>query len=179
MLAHLQGQVQVFLHHVHVEPGLLRHLEHERPAILHHGRGDDAVQQNFHGGLAWDAAFFGQQHALAERQHLHGQAQIGGDLHGNRQPIAPHMGDLWPDVLQDRFDVFESVAIPTDHDGEIALFQGDHASRYRRVEHLCPSGCDLGGQFPARSRAHGTHVHINLARPEPCQQPLGAARHGP
>ena len=46
LAAQLQRQQHVLLHHVDVEPGLLRHLEHERPAILHHRRCDRAVGQN-------------------------------------------------------------------------------------------------------------------------------------
>ena len=85
--AQLQREQHVFLHHVHVEPCLFGHVQHERAAILHHRRRDHAVRQHVHGGLARDAAFFRKQHAFRKRQHLHGEAEVGRDLHHEREAV--------------------------------------------------------------------------------------------
>ena len=59
------------------------------PAILHHGRSDRAVRQNVHRHFARDAAFFRQQHAFGERQHLHHEAELVAIFITSARPFSP------------------------------------------------------------------------------------------
>ena len=110
--------------------------EHERPAVLHHRRGDHAVREHLARRLARDPALLGQQHAFAEREHLHGEAQVGCDLHEHGLAVAADVGDRRPDVAKDRLDPLERRGVPADHHRELALLERDHAAGHGRVEHL-------------------------------------------
>ena len=71
--AELEGEVHVLLHHVAVEPHLVGMAEHERAAVRDHRRRDHRREHHLDGALARDARLLGEQHALAEREHLHGE----------------------------------------------------------------------------------------------------------
>ena len=71
LASELEGEVQILLHHVAVEPDLVRVAEDERAAVGDHRRGDHAREHHLDCPLARDAALLREQHALAEGEHLH------------------------------------------------------------------------------------------------------------
>ena len=85
------------------------------------GDADRAVGEHVDGGFAGDATFLGQQHAFGKRQHLHGEAEVHRNLHGERQTVVADVGDLGADVEQQRLDVFEGLAASADHHRQLAL----------------------------------------------------------
>jgi len=64
------------------EPSFFRLLQDERTTVLNHGRPDRAVHQNIDCYFARNPAFLRQQNAFGKSQHLHGEAEVRGDLHG-------------------------------------------------------------------------------------------------
>jgi hypothetical protein len=164
------------LHHVDVEPGLVRHIEYERPAVLYHRRRDDAIEQHFDGSLPVNAALFSQQHSFAEGEHLYGEAQVRRDLHGDRKSVTAYIGDFWPDGLENWLSPLEGLPPPSDHDGELTFFECTHAARHRRIEHLSSLSFHLVSQFAARGGAHRAHVDIDFSSAESRQDAICAAR---
>jgi hypothetical protein len=88
--------------------------------------------------LRGDPAAFGQQHALAEREHLRGEADVNGQL--QQQPVAvrPDVGDRAAEPTQQRLDGPEGILRPAGHDRESAVLGGGDAAGDRGVEHAGP-----------------------------------------
>jgi len=87
--AHFESEQKIFLHHVDIKPGFGGHLQNKRPAVFHHRRRDDAVEQHFDGGFPRDAAFLRQQYTFAKSKHLNRQTQIGAIFIETARPLAP------------------------------------------------------------------------------------------
>ena len=62
--------------------------------------------------FARDAALLRQQHALGKRQHLHREAQVGRDLHRERQAVVADVRHFRADVVEQRLDALERLARP-------------------------------------------------------------------
>src|SRR6266511_4197521 len=174
----LQGQQQVLLHHVDIEPGLFGELEHERRPVGQRGRGDHAGQHRLDRHLAGDPALLGDQQALAEGRDLHREVQVDGGLHEHGLAVAADVDDLGADRLQDRPDPVEHLGLAADHDRELAAFQGGHAARDRAVEHGGAGGGHLPRQLPGQPGAHGAHVHVDLAGAEAREDAVVPLGHG-
>ena len=116
----------------------------------------------------------GEQHAFGKRQHLHGEAQVGGDLHRNRQAVVAHMGDLGADVFEQRLNAIEGFPAAADHDGKFSLLQSDGAARYRSIHHVRAFFADLGSHLLAFRRAAGGHVDQNFAGGESGEKAIRA-----
>ena len=74
------------------------------------------MSQHVDGNFPRDAALFRQQHAFGKGQHLHCEAQIGSNLHGQRQPVVSDISHLRTDVQQQRLHLFKCFAAAADHD---------------------------------------------------------------
>ena len=134
--AQFQSELHVFLHHVNVKPRLIGHLQHERAAILKHRRAGDTVQEYLQRNFTRDAALFGKQDAFGECQELHGETEIGRNLHHERQPVFADVGDLRSEIEEQRFDSLKCFGPAADHHGEFSLLDSNDASRDRRIYHV-------------------------------------------
>ena len=130
------------------------------------GDADDAVGEDVHRGFARDAALLGEQHAFGKGQHLHGEAQVGGDLHHQRQAVVADVGDFRADVEQQRLDALEGFRAAADHDRELSLLQRDDAAGDGRIHHVGAFFADSRGERAAYGGAHGAHVDPDFAGAE-------------
>ena len=58
-----------------------------------------------------DAGLLGEQHALAEREHLHGEREVDRDLHRHGGAIPTDVEDARPDRLEDRPHPLERLGV--------------------------------------------------------------------
>jgi hypothetical protein len=86
--------------------------------------------------------FLGQQHAFAEREHLHGEAQVVRDLDRQRQAVVADVCDLRADVVEDRFDPIEGRASRPPSRSTCRV-EGRHAPGHWRVNHVGALRADL------------------------------------
>ena len=63
-------------------------------------------------------ALLGEQHAFAEREHLHREREVDRDLHRHRGAARAEVEHLRPDRLEHRPDALERVLVAADHDRE-------------------------------------------------------------
>ena len=94
---------------------------------------------------------------------MHLQIEVDSNLHQDGLPIRTHVVNFWADIQQDRFDLLEGRFFTTDHEGEIALFESNHATRHGGVEHPRTFFADLSGEVFRGRWTDGAHVDINLA----------------
>ena len=124
-----------------------------------------------------DPALLGEQHALAEGQHLHGEAEVGGDLHEHGLAVAADVRDRRADVAQDRRRRARTPPLspPTITDSlpcsSVITLPETGASSIS-----APRSRDALGELAARRRADRAHVDVDLAGPEPGEDPVGPVR---
>ena len=159
----LERQAHVLLHQPHIEPGLVRAVEQQWAARAQHRRADRARTQHVDRELGIDAAALGEQDALAERDHLYGQADVDGELHHQRLAVSADVRDGLAELAQERLDALERGPIAADHDRKAALRGGAYAARDGRLEHYRAEPSHELGELAARVRADGAHVHIDAA----------------
>ena len=99
--------------------------------------------------LGIDAAPFGEQDALAERNHLHGEADVDGELHHQCLSVLADVGDGVAELTQERLDPGKRGRIAADHDREAARLGSRHAARHGRVEHRGAELPYAPGELPA------------------------------
>jgi hypothetical protein len=75
-----ESEPDVLVRELDVEPGLGGQVEDERSAAVQEGRPDRASGHHLDRQLARDAAALGEQHALAEGEHLRGEADVDCEL---------------------------------------------------------------------------------------------------
>src|SRR5271163_3521858 len=121
LAAEFESQQHIFLHHVDVEPRFVGQLQHERTAVFDHRGSDGAVGEYVHGNFAFNAAFFGEQHAFAEGQHLNSETEVRGDFDDQREAIVAHVRDLWSNILQHGLDALEGVGTSANHHRQFAF----------------------------------------------------------
>ncbi len=103
-----------------------------------------AITEGPDGLLAGNAALLCQQHALRKREHLHGEAEVYGDLHRERQAVVADMSHFGSDVEKQRLDLLESLFSASDHHRQLSFGQSDHAPGNRRVHHVGPKRPNFG-----------------------------------
>ena len=136
------------------------------------------MHQHVDGGFARDAALLGEQHPLGERQHLHGQAEVGRDLHHEREAVVTDVRHLRADVVEDRLDLVERRLVAADHHRQLSLLQRDDAARHGGVDHVAAFLAHFRGERAADRGTHRAHVDDDLAGRHGAEQAVGSVHHG-
>ena len=125
-----------------------------------------------------DAAALGEQHPLAEGEHLDGQADVDGQLEQQRVLVVADEGHGVAELPQDRFGPPEGVRVAADDDGEAAVRCRRHAAGHGRGEHRGAAGLDPCGEIPAAAGADRAHVDVHLAGVQPGEDAVGSRGDG-